>query len=86
MNTTQTKFVDAAWLEERYGCDRSAFARWVVKRGFPAPRYLGHRRVWLLTEIEAWEVEAFASEPSRSSRNLKAFKRADESAGALVTR
>ncbi len=84
MDTTQTTFVDAARLEERYGCDRSAFPRWIAKRGFPAPRYLGHRRVWLLSEIEAWEASTLTSTPSPSTKNLRAFKRAAETADATA--
>lgn len=64
------KYVDAAALEVRFSCDRSAFPRWQKSRGFPAPRYLGHRRLWLLSEIEAWEAQALSAEPSPQANNL----------------
>jgi predicted DNA-binding transcriptional regulator AlpA len=68
--TPQPKFLDAAALEIRYSCHRSAFPRWQRLNGFPKPRYLGHRRLWLLSELEAWEAVALAPEPSQSAKNL----------------
>lgn len=67
----ETKFVTAASLEKRYDRHRAAFPRWTKERGFPAPKFLGNRRVWLLSEVEAWEASGgLSSEPAASVRNL----------------
>lgn len=68
---SDTKFVTAADLETRYSRDRSAFARWTRDRGFPAPKYLGNRKAWLLAEIEEWEARGGLSPNApTTARNL----------------
>ena len=57
------RFLDAAALEARYSSNRAAFPRWQQRYGFPAPRYLGHRRLWLLSELEAWEARQLKDSP-----------------------
>lgn len=68
------KYIDAAALEIRYNCDRSAFSRWTKKRGFPAPLYFGNRRLWVLDQIVAWEEETLSSEPTANVIALSAFQ------------
>jgi predicted DNA-binding transcriptional regulator AlpA len=68
--TTPRKYVDAGFLEDRFGNDRSAFARWTKKLGFPACRYLGTKRVWILAEVEAWEATQLGTTPGRNVLNL----------------
>jgi len=43
-------------LEARLGADRSTIWRWYRAGKFPEPHYIGDRRVWLLSDVEAWEA------------------------------
>ena len=59
-------------LELRTGVDRSTLWRWYKAGKLPAPHYLGDKRVWFLSEIEAWEAEQMARPASarRGAQNL----------------
>lgn len=73
LHLDEPKFLSAESLERRYDTHRSAFARWAEKRGFPSPRYLGSRRLWILAEVEAWEAK-WLSGPTKVSVNVKNLK------------
>lgn len=72
-DTNAPKYIDAAGLETRFCNNRAAFPRWISKRGFPAPRYLGNRRLWVLTEVEAWEAAQFRTGPAATAKNLTPY-------------
>lgn len=70
---SERRFLDSAAVKQRYSVGDSSIARWVATRGFPPPRYLGQRRMWLLEELEAWERSAFSDAPDRNVENLTPF-------------
>jgi predicted DNA-binding transcriptional regulator AlpA len=49
--------IGIADLEARLGVDRSTVWRMCRAGAFPAPSYVGTRRVWEVAEVEAWEAE-----------------------------
>jgi hypothetical protein len=60
-------FFSAAHVKQRYG---GVSDMWIKRRSddphhpFPAPTYFGHRRYWLLSELEKWELSAPRSVPN----------------------
>lgn len=50
-------------LEARLGVNRSTFYRWYKAGRFPEPHFIGDRRMWFLSEVEAWERETVAKSP-----------------------
>ncbi|MHB8876153.1 MAG: helix-turn-helix transcriptional regulator [Myxococcaceae bacterium] len=67
-------------LETRLGIDRSTIWRWYKAGKFPEPHYLGDRRLWLLSEIEAFEAERMARPPEARHQNLSATPAGEDSA------
>lgn len=61
-------------LESRLGLDRATIWRWYRAGKFPAPHYLADKRVWFLSEIEAWEAAQMARPASdrRGAKNTEA--------------
>jgi predicted DNA-binding transcriptional regulator AlpA len=59
-------------LEARLGIDRVTLWRWYRSGRFPEPQYLGERRTWLLSDIEAWEQRQLSrsKEERRGAKNL----------------
>jgi predicted DNA-binding transcriptional regulator AlpA len=64
-------------LSARLGVDRSTIWRWYRAGRFPVPHYLGERRAWLLSDVEAWERECITSPPAerKSSSNASRLRR-----------
>jgi predicted DNA-binding transcriptional regulator AlpA len=64
-------------LERRLGVDRSTIWRWYTATPpkFPAPEFIGERRVWRLDVIEAWEQAQLArtGEGRGGAKNLEAW-------------
>jgi excisionase family DNA binding protein len=58
-------------LAARLGVDRSTIWRWYRSGRFPLPHFVGERRAWFRSEVEAWECSQMAipAEMRRSSRN-----------------
>lgn len=72
MSTQLVVRIGVRELEARLGVDRSTIWRWYRASKFPAPHYLADRRVWLLSDVEAWEGQQMARAPEarRGARNL----------------
>lgn len=49
-----------AALERRLAMHRGTIWRWYRAGKFPAPHYLGTRRLWWVHDVEAWEAERMA--------------------------
>jgi len=47
--------VGIAELEKRIGRDRTTINRRIKNGTFPSGHFIGTRRAWFLSEIEAWE-------------------------------
>ncbi|ASY64464.1 hypothetical protein SJ05684_c30400 [Sinorhizobium sojae CCBAU 05684] len=50
-------YVSARDVMDRYDISRSTLDRWIKKRGFPAPRMIVGKRHFLLSQVDAWDVE-----------------------------
>ena len=85
---TQVVRIGIADLSRRLGVDRSTIWRWYRAGRFPAPHYLGERRMWIIADVEAWERERMAREPGsrRSSRNYERLRGRSASAKDAVSR
>ena len=68
--------IGIAELAARLGVDRSTIWRWYQTGRFPRPHYLGERRTWLLSDVEAWETETMARprESRSSTRNAERLR------------
>jgi predicted DNA-binding transcriptional regulator AlpA len=49
--------LDMTQVERLVGNCRRTVERWILTKGFPAPRYLGRKRLWLVSEVRAWIAE-----------------------------
>lgn len=72
--STAVTRIGIAELASRLGVDRSTIWRWYQAGRFPRPHYLGERRVWLLSDVEAWERERMAR-PSKSRSSARNAER-----------
>lgn len=67
--------ITARPLAKRLGCSIQTIWRWYTEGDFPKPHYLGQKRVWFESEIEAWERRKMAENTkpeavqSRGNRN-----------------
>ena len=66
--------IGIAQLAARLGVDRSTIWRWYQAGTFPRPHYLGERRAWLLSDVEAWERERMAR-PSESRAGARSAEK-----------
>lgn len=57
-------------LEQRGFGDRSTIYRRYKRGEFPAPQYLGNKRVWRASDIERWQREQLSRSISERSRNF----------------
>ena len=56
--------IDAAHTCALLGCSRATLYNLVKNKGFPQPRYLGLKRLWLKGEVEKWVEEHLTDAPS----------------------
>jgi predicted DNA-binding transcriptional regulator AlpA len=67
--------LDAAKVAARLDVSPRHLARLVKSGRFPAPHYLGERKRWWLSEVQAWEASSTTATPPASVRrgaaNLK---------------
>jgi predicted DNA-binding transcriptional regulator AlpA len=60
--------LDAGQLSARLHATERQIRR-MVDKGFPAPHYIGERRRWWLSEVQAWEAtHATRSRPAAVTR------------------
>lgn len=71
--TSATRRLRIAAVEQRTGFDRSTIFRKYKAGKFPAPHFIGERRAWFESEIEEWEREQMARPPEarQGARNLQ---------------
>ena len=62
--------VGIAEIEKRLGRDRTTINRRIKAGTFPAGHFIGSRRAWFLSEIEAWERAEMARPASSRKFNL----------------
>jgi predicted DNA-binding transcriptional regulator AlpA len=55
-------------VERATGRDRSTIWRWYRVGRFPEPHYIGDRRMWRRSEVEAW-IRAQLARPASARRN-----------------
>lgn len=60
--------LDANRVAARLDVTPRHVARLVHAGRFPAPHYVGERKRWWLSEVQAWEATATSSEPPASVR------------------
>ncbi len=72
ITTTEQRRLGISDLEARLHVDRATIWRWCRDGRFPAPHYLSERRMWWLSEIEAWELQQMSrpAEARRGAANL----------------
>lgn len=71
-------------LTRRLGVTRVTVDRWIRAGTFPAPHYLGSRRAWFTSEVEAWELRRMAelADPARRPGGVRNLGCAIPGAGA----
>jgi predicted DNA-binding transcriptional regulator AlpA len=63
------KRIGIAEVQRRLGVHRVTIYRWCRAGTFPAPHYLGERRAWFLSDIEAWEAQRMAALADPANRH-----------------
>lgn len=73
MDKTTDRRITIAEAERKTGLHRSTLWRKYRAGEFPTPTFIGERRSWLESEIDAWIAEQAARPPEarRGARNLK---------------
>lgn len=62
--------VGIAEIEKRIGRDRTTINRRIKNGTFPPGHFIGTRRAWFVSEIEAWERQEMARPASARKFNL----------------
>ena len=55
--------VDTAQVLAQLSCTRYTLISYIKNRGFPPPKYLGSRRLWLQSEVTEWIEKNLRDEP-----------------------
>lgn len=66
--SNKDEFLPSKEVRGRYGVSDQTIYRWLKDSttGFPAPTYIGPRRYWSLSELEAWEKSLAKRREDRS--------------------
>lgn len=61
-------------IAEHYGVSKQAVEQWAGRDDFPAPRRIGHMRVWSRAEVIAWHRARRMRKDGRKGRAVQAFR------------